>query len=339
MLGRARSWRDIRKSLDALELLTCRHSSSYGIRALAVTLSETFLALTVEMLSHYLDLHQEENLHLDFKLLDGGPDLGNRNDRKTLAVAFSGFANASGGLIVWGVDARKNDDGIDCVTDLPGVPNTALLLARLNELTGEAVDPIADGVEHRIIGTLDNGRGFLVTMVPGSDSGPHMAKLGENRYYKRSGDSFYPLEHYDIADMFGRRPKPLLKLTYRIRNPGPAAEVIVGLKNHGRSSARAPYLSVSSGAPFHQHWAGLDGNRHEGLPLLIEQCRPGTWRYGARSGFVIHPGVSHEVLSLTRESNRTPVPPAGVEIQYEIACDDQPLTEGRLIVPARDVEA
>ena len=304
-----------------------------------MALSETFQALTVEMLRHYLELHHEENLHLDFKLLEGGPDLGNRNDRKTLAVAFSGFANASGGLIVWGVDARKNDDGIDCVTGLPGVPNTALLLARLNELTGEAVDPIADGVEHRIIGALENERGFVVTIVPESDSGPHMAKLGENRYYKRSGDSFYPLEHYDIADMFGRRPKPLLELTYRIRDPGPMADIVIGLKNHGRGSARAPYLSVSTAAPFHQQWGGLDGNRHEGLPLLVEQSSPGTWRYGARRDFVIHPGVNHDVLSLTRRDNVTPVPPAGVEIRYGIACDDQPLTEGRLIVPARDVEA
>ncbi len=304
-----------------------------------MTTSETFQALTVEMLKHYLELHQEENLHLDFKLLEGGPDLGNRTDRKTLAIALSGFANASGGLIIWGVNARKNADGLDSVIDLPGLANATLLLARLNELTGEAVDPITDAVEHRIIGTLDNGRGFVVTMVPASDSGPHMAKLGENRYYKRSGDSFYPLEHYDIADMFGRRPKPLLKLTHRIRNPGPRAEIIVGLKNHGRGSARAPYLSVKTAAPFHQHWAGLDGNRHEGLPLLVEQSSPGTWRYGARSDFVIHPGVNHEVLSLTREGNVTPVPAAGVQVRYEIACDDQPLTEGSLIVPAQDVGA
>ena len=39
-----------------------------------------------------------------------------------------------------------------------------------------------------------------------------MAKLGEDRYYKRSGDSFYRMEHFDLEDMFGRRPKPLLTL-------------------------------------------------------------------------------------------------------------------------------
>ena len=302
-----------------------------------MALSGTYQGLSVQVLQHYLAVGQEENLHLDFKLLEGAPDLGNRTDRKTLAVALSGFANASGGLIIWGVDARKNADGIDCVTALPGSPDTALLLTRLNELTGQAVDPIADGVEHRIVGNLDNGRGFVATMVPASDSGPHMAKLGENRYYKRSGDSFYAMEHYDIADMFGRRPKPLLVLTHRILGPGPAAHIVVGLRNDGRGSARAPYLAVSVDLPFHQHWGGLDGNRHEGLPLLVEQSRMGTWRYGGRSDFVVHPGVTHQVLVLTRENNVTPVPAGGIEIRYGIACDDQPLTEGRLIVPAQDV--
>ena len=40
-----------------------------------------------------------------------------------------------------------------------------------------------------------------------------MAKLGENRYYKRSGDSFYQMEHFDLEDMFGRRRKPKLKMS------------------------------------------------------------------------------------------------------------------------------
>jgi hypothetical protein len=302
-----------------------------------VTLIETYQGLTLDVLRRYLELQQEENLHLDFKLLEGGSDFGSRTDKRTLAVALSGFANAGGGLIVWGVDARKNDGKIDCVTDLPGLADPLRMLSRLNELTGEAVDPIAGGIEHRIVGTLQNGRGFVVTMVPGSDSGPHMAKLGENRYYKRSGDSFYPLEHYDIADMFGRRPKPLLQITYRVRSPGPQADIVIGLKNHGRGSARSPYVSVSVGEPpFRHRRGGIDGNGHEGLPQL---GRGGYqhWQYGARSDFVIHPGVNHEVFALTREGNSSPVPAAGVEIRYGIACEDQPLTEGELLVPAAEV--
>ncbi len=301
-----------------------------------MTLIEVFQALSLESLNGYLQHFQEENLQLDFKLVDD-PGLVNRNDKKTLAIAISGFANASGGLIVWGVNARKNDDGIDCVTALPGVPNPELLLARLNELTGEAVNPIADGVQHRIVGKVDNGSGFVVTMVPESSSGPHMAKLGENRYYKRAGDSFYQMEHFDIADMFGRRPHPLLKLAHTVRNPGPDAEIIVSLRNDGRGSARAPYFALSVESPFRRHMHGLDGNNREGLPFLAEQTNRALLRYGARGDFVIHPAVTHDVLKLTRSNNATPVPPNGVTIHYAIACDDQPLTDNILILPAEEV--
>src|SRR5438105_2235610 len=55
---------------------------------------------------------RREDLMLDFKLAPAA--FANRDDRKTLTVAVSGFANSSGGLIVWGVDARQDDDGIDC---------------------------------------------------------------------------------------------------------------------------------------------------------------------------------------------------------------------------------
>lgn len=76
-----------------------------------------------------------------------------------------------------------------------------LLLSRLNQLTGDAVDPTDPGVRHRIIHRTRKGDGFAISMIPENDSGPHMAKLGEDRYYKRSGGSFYKMEHYDIADM------------------------------------------------------------------------------------------------------------------------------------------
>jgi hypothetical protein len=39
-----------------------------------------------------------------------------------------------------------------------------------------------------------------------------MAKLGEDRYYKRSGDRFYKIEHFDVADMFDRHRAPVLQV-------------------------------------------------------------------------------------------------------------------------------
>lgn len=68
---------------------------------------------------------------------------------------------------------------------------------------GAAASPIVDGVEHKKI-EAEADEGFGATFFPASDSGPHMAKLGSDRYFKRSGSQFLRMEHFEIADMFGR---------------------------------------------------------------------------------------------------------------------------------------
>src|SRR5262249_33289270 len=144
-----------------------------------------------------------------------------REDRKIFAQCISGFANSSGGIIVWGVDARQQD-GVDYARERKEIEQLERFVSKLNEFTGQAVSPVADGIRHKAIET-EGGRGFAATIVPESDSGPHMAKLGEDRYYKRSGTSFLRMEHFDLEDMFGRRPRPKLlpKLVYK---PAAAAQ-------------------------------------------------------------------------------------------------------------------
>ncbi len=142
---------------------------------------------------------KQENLFLDFKTVSKATF--SRDDRKTLAKALSGFANSSGGLVIWGIDARKNDDGIDCACGKKEIESLSLFMSRINQLTGELVNPIVEGVDHKQI-VSESDKGFAVTLIPASNSGPHMAKGSEDRYYKRSGDSFYRMEHYNSIRFF-----------------------------------------------------------------------------------------------------------------------------------------
>jgi len=177
-----------------------------------MNLEDTFESLDSSAIQQWILDKKEEHLQLDFKRVSD-PNVANRDDRKNFSKSLSGFANSSGGLIVWGIDARKNDRGIDCATALALIDPVQAFLSRLNELTGQSTSPLVDNVRHRAI-HFENDRGCVVTFVPESQSGPHMAKLGEDRYYKRSGDRFYIMEHFDLEDMFGRRAKP--NLTVRI---------------------------------------------------------------------------------------------------------------------------
>jgi Putative DNA-binding domain len=290
----------------------------------------TFEALSLAVLQDYVSRQQEENLQLDFKTLSE-PNMQTGDDKRNLAQMLSAFANSSGGLIVWGVDARPNSNGVDCASGLREIPRVALLLTRLNELDGVAVNPIVGGVRHRIIPTEPGSEsGFAVTLVPESETGPHMAKMGEDRYYKRSGHKRYRMEHFDIADMFGRRARPMLELTARSRSNG--NEIIFGLKNIGRAVARAPYLAVSCPPPFRRSPYGIDGNRNESIKMLVADNPGPPWRYPASADFVIHPGVTLEIGCLTRENNATPLAAEGVFITFGIACEGMNLGEGTFLV-------
>lgn len=295
----------------------------------------TFDALSLPVLQDYVARRQEENLQLDFKTL-AEPNMERGEDKRHLAQMLSAFSNSSGGLIIWGVDARPNDDGVDCAVELREIPRVALLLTRLNELDGVAVNPIISGVRHRIIlAAPGSANGFAVTLVPESETGPHMAKMGEDRYYKRSGHKRYRMEHFDIADMFGRRARPRLQLTARPRSNG--NEIIFGLMNTGRAVARAPYLAIGCPVPFHRSPYGIDGNRNETIKMLVADNPAPPWRYPASADFVIHPSVTLEIGCLTRENNVTPLADEGVRIAYGIACEGMQLVEGELLVPAADL--
>lgn len=74
-----------------------------------------------------------------------------------------------------------------------------------------------------------------------------MDKLKVNQYYKRSGDSARLMEPFDIADMFGRRPRPKLVLSGTIKDTGIGNNkgrvyLVVTIANEGRGTARAPSI-------------------------------------------------------------------------------------------------
>ena len=201
-------------------------------------LAETFDQLDWATIASYVELKQEEHLHLDFKTLKNA-ELTSTEDKRNIARCISGFANSSGGIIIWGIDARKNSDGVDCASDIVELRKPAVLVSRLNSLSGEATSPVLDGLRHQSILNSKSGGGVVATFVPETDAGPYMALLGEQRYYKRSGDSFYQMEHFDLEDMFGRRQKPNLEIIIqptKLENGVEDHSLLI--RNNGRAVAR-----------------------------------------------------------------------------------------------------
>ena len=180
-----------------------------------------------------------ENIYLEFKTKEdrSNGELGD-GDARQFSRALSGFANSDGGVLIWGIETNKNDQAwkrkpISKVYDFQG---------RLKKSLLNAVQPFVDGVQVDVIGesgTQDSG--YVKCLIPRSDKAPHRAMLAGREYYRRSTEGFYRLEHFDLEDMFGRRPHPSLVPSIEIKpRPGddPHEDVTLAVRNEGRGIAR-----------------------------------------------------------------------------------------------------
>lgn len=150
---------------------------------------------------------QMEELFLDFKRSsnDGTAAQLSANDRKNLSKAISGFGNSEGGIIVWGVDCSPGADGADVAHTPVMIENPVRFASLLQRATSGCTLPPHTTVEHTPI-QADADRGFVVTLIPKSDSAPHRS-VATQHYYIRAGSDFMPTPHDVLAGMFGRRPQ------------------------------------------------------------------------------------------------------------------------------------
>lgn len=254
---------------------------------------------------------KEENLYLEFKEKENPrtPDLSD-SDKKNYAIALSGFANSSGGVLVWGVTCAKIG-GTDTASRLMPIDYLRQFMSNLNDITGDAVTPLVEGVIHEEIQIPNKeNSGFLVTLIPESVVSPHRAEIkGTKQYYKRAGDGFYAMEHYDLEDMFGRRKKPRLSLEVQLSEADKTRltteerirlMLTVSILNRGRAVAKYPFLSLSLPYPYYVWEYGIDGNRNHGLRLLPDSDNRNP-KFGGSADQVIHQDTSLGITKIRAE--------------------------------------
>jgi hypothetical protein len=297
-----------------------------------MTLEETFNSIDLATIESYVAEGKQEYVQLDFKLINRA-DLSHKDDRKNLVKALSGFANSEGGIIIWGVDAREQD-GIDCAVGKREIDDVPLFISKLNAFTGEATSPRLNGVRHKEIIT-EGKKGYAATLVPESDQAPCMAKLGENRYYKRSGSSFYPMEHFDIQDMFGRRMKPKFEVTicpysYYISQSMHRIRFSLLLKNIGRGLSRATYLELRlTGIELEENLLGLK---------LLEYAQGNIIKLGEDYNHVIHPKINFNATQLELHLSDQKIEQwEGFGVEYLVTAVDLPAQYGKMWVPKENI--
>jgi hypothetical protein len=278
-------------------------------------LRELFESITWEKLQQFKEEEELEYTRLDFKGVTSS-DLSDRRDRENFGKALSGYANAEGGIIIWGVRTKKKKD-VDVPTKIGntskkggGINDLKTFVGKLWSFTGEWVEPPITGVDHREVPNPEKtNTGCVVTLIPQSDSRPHRnLQGGDKRYYRRSGDSFRVMGHSELADMFGRPPHPKLKSFIRLEKgvvrssneivTSVEALIIVSLKNEGRGIAKYPCLEIrvspKSFLRGHTFSCGLEINE------LFRDQNTGTVRVGTTTDVVIHSGMVQDFFGFPK---------------------------------------
>jgi hypothetical protein len=283
---------------------------------------------------------EQEGVALDFKeKSDASNGRLTREDRQTLAENLCAFANSAGGLLVLGIEARKNADQIDAASALKPIRELQLFKSEVTRAIGELMLPRHEGIE--VFPILDPSvadSGYLAIWVERSDRRPHQSQAAKDRrYYKRAGDSTFVMEHYDIEDAFNRVAPTQLELICIGAQRGPRSQrgnyrtypfhVEFRLRNSSRLSACAPYVAIvdeTGGSIAAAHGGYLEHN-------LVGR----TLFYGTGNTFV-HPGQEIPVFKLTVEAghylgdsnwnhNGKLIGDSVVAISCDIGCQNAPV--------------
>ena len=184
---------------------------------------------------------REETLYLEFKQKHDRRHANlEESDRKNFSKAISGFANADGGVLVFGIKTTRAQDGIDRAISLKPIANHQQFRNRLFDSLFNATQPVVDGVEIDVIDS-PSGDDYVKCLVPQSVRAPHRAVLAEHQYWRRTATGHRRMDHYELEDLFGRRPRSSLTFFVELRprpNEDPHEELHLFVLNEGRGLAR-----------------------------------------------------------------------------------------------------
>ena len=297
------------------------------------SLYERIVADGVDGINRLIEEQIVESSTFDYKLAESPM---RADDRKSLAEALSGFANSDGGIIIWGVNCRKNEEGLDVPKNIEPINGLKRFECSLNDLSSQVVSPGVIGVEHQVIHTgEDKDVGCAVTYVRKSEGEPHMAiASGQHCFFYRSGGSFLRMEAFMVADRYGRRPQPRLEILCEIVNLAtlyykPPVGVRFSLRNTGLGIALYPALVISQ---VNELAHAFKEYRNNGFTLTrFDDSGGSKTAFMGDVNTVIHPGIAFPVCVYHLRSNYRLE--KEIVLEYELYCDGFSLRDRFILTP------
>lgn len=171
-------------------------------------------------LNAFIENNQEETNYIDF-ITKQRPNSGkfDVDDKKNYSKALSGFGNAKGGIVIWGIYSKsgKEEFDPDVAKSKKPIIHLKKFITDLNHNCGQLVDPVFHSIENKPIymnDEINRDAGFVITYIPNEMNVPYRAICADlkHEYFIRSGSSIYPLDRQGILDLIFRKVHPELTL-------------------------------------------------------------------------------------------------------------------------------
>jgi len=271
-----------------------------------------------------------EDLHLDCKVWPSKED----DAQKVIAKSACGFANADGGVIVFGLVAKagRDKDEPDQIQSAEPIEDTSKVKPRIQDLIGQLVEPGISGVRVAEVNDPAGSKsGFVIVLIPASELPCRSRK--DWKFYQRISSGTYPMEYFQIADMFGKRHRPFLEL-HLVERPivGTGSSSYrpfeLGITNSGRAIAKYPGLRYKS---FREPRTMVLQNSQFGLPWRASES---DWMiFGGGADHVIYPGETLQVARFHQQGIEAVVPKARLvfpkwSISVQLSAED---TETKIV--------
>jgi Putative DNA-binding domain len=205
------------------------------------------------LINEWFLYEKDEDLHLEFKSKSdlSKPKLSN-DDKQNIGKTLSGFSNAEGGIVVWGIATKKNEHGIDKISELKPLKEIDTALELFKNQHATSIAPENSNVQiFAIKCSYDQTIGYIIVGIPKGPSRPYMSLApGHQKYFRRTILGSQPLEHYEIVDLLRSEVSPLLKPIWNIThwNKNGRGDDTLQLKliliNKGNVAAKQPYLWI-----------------------------------------------------------------------------------------------
>ena len=191
----------------------------------------------------------EECFYLDYKQAEKDDYTQSRSikgsDLNNIAKSISGFGNALGGILIFGVDKNKN---------LKPFEGHKTFESLVQESVSRSTNPHHEKIETKSIPS-NNGKGYVIIIIHQSNYRPLQVITNSytHRYFYRTGESHVDIPHDVLVGMMGKKIPVNLSCQFQIKQKGHdiqnTFEFDFILRNNSSVVAHNVWLNMDVGIP------------------------------------------------------------------------------------------